>query len=228
MSFFKFSAYLIFLPSLLLTVAIVLGSVRWNRLSVLGKSLLCYLGFMLVFDSLNIFMGYFLRMPNHIILPLFSLTELCFFIYFYNKCLLGKRYTPVNVLGGLSVLYIVVEFVVDFVINHISPAQFQPYAKVADNFIIILLALTFLYEKMSTFNESRWDNFRLNMVVLVFFTLNTIIFLPFNFLVNENSGVKFYFWAGNVILLVLFYSFMISEIWKNSKKPQTALPYSKG
>ncbi|MFP5437202.1 MAG: hypothetical protein ACLGH8_05425 [Bacteroidia bacterium] len=223
MSFFKFSAYLIFLPTVLLIVAVILGSTQWRRLSVFGKSIFCYLAAMLMFDSLNIFMGYVLRMSNHIILPLFSLTELCFFLYFYNKCLLVKRYMPINVLGVISVLYIVVEFIMDFVIHYISPAEFQPYAKVADNFIIILLALTFLYEKMSTYNESRWNNFRLNMVILVYFTLNTIIFLPFNFLVNENSGVKFYFWTGNVVLLVLFNCFMISEIWKDSKRLKTAV-----
>jgi hypothetical protein len=217
MSFFKFSAYLIFLPTLLLVGAMLMGSFRLGKLSVFGKSLLGYLGAMLLFDSLNIFIGFVLRHNNQVILPLYSLTELAFFIYFYNKCMLSRRFTVVNALGALAVLYIAVEFLSDFVFYQISPAEFQPYAKVADNFIIILLALTFLYEKMSTYSESRWDNFRLNMVVLVFFTLNTIIFLPFNFLVNENSGVKFYFWTGNVVLLVLFYSFMISEIWKDSK-----------
>ncbi|WP_188620695.1 hypothetical protein [Flavobacterium suaedae] len=116
-----------------------------------------------------------------------------------------------------AILYIAYEFIY-YAFFDTNVKSFQPYAKVADNFVIILLALSFLQEKIDDFKEQKWDNFRLNIVILVFFTFNTLIFLPINFIVNENSGVKFYFWAGNSILLLLFYSYLIGKIWKNGKQ----------
>jgi hypothetical protein len=53
------------------------------------------------------------------------------------------------------------------------------------------------------------------MVVLIYFTINTLVFLPFNFLVNESSGVKFYFLTGNVFMTFFFYVYLTSLVWKN-------------
>ena len=117
----------------------------------------------------------------------------------------------------ISVLYIIYELIY-YTFFNTNVKSFQPYAKVADNFVIILLSLSFLQEKISDFKERQWNNFSFNIVVLVFFTLNTLIFLPINFLVNEGSGIKFYFWIGNSVLLLLFYSYLIGKIWNNGRK----------
>ncbi|WP_237421185.1 hypothetical protein [Flavobacterium sp. Sd200] len=105
-----------------------------------------------------------------------------------------------------------------FVFNTLDVKQFQPYAKVADNFIVILMALSFYYQKINSFNELRWGYFRLNTVILIYFTFNIMVFLPFNFMINESSGIKFYFWTANMVFILLFYGYLVSLIWKNGIK----------
>ncbi|MXN91087.1 hypothetical protein GR160_07575 [Flavobacterium sp. Sd200] len=155
---------------------------------------------------------------NLVILPVFSLIELVFFAYFYNKHLLAK---PNKVLLGLGIVgsvYIITEMLLYFVFNTLDVKQFQPYAKVADNFIVILMALSFYYQKINSFNELRWGYFRLNTVILIYFTFNIMVFLPFNFMINESSGIKFYFWTANMVFILLFYGYLVSLIWKNGIK----------
>jgi uncharacterized membrane protein len=115
-------------------------------------------------------------------------------------------------------LYIVVEFFEYFIFGTLDIKQFQPYSKIVDNFIIIVMALVFYYEKMNSFNETKWSNFKLNTAILIYFTINAIVFLPFNFIINENIGVRFYIWTVNVVIILLFYSYLTILIWKNSRR----------
>lgn len=204
------------LSPFILLVGVIMGITLFKRLNRLHKFLFTYIILMLFVDVFSKIL-WVIQHNNQVILLIYSLIELCFFIYFYKKHLLKKKSLALTILGVFGIAYIIGEIVYYFILNNVSATNFQPYSKVVDNTVIILLALTFLQEKMSDFTVSKWENFRLNLVILVFFTLNTLIFLPFNFLVNESSGVKFYFWTGNVIMLLAFYSFLISEIWRNAK-----------
>ncbi|MXN91086.1 hypothetical protein GR160_07570 [Flavobacterium sp. Sd200] len=159
---------------------------------------------------------------NFIVLLVYSLIELVFFVYFYSRFMLNKPNKIIIGLGAVAAVYIVAE-IVQYFANPMYIKQFQPYAKVVDNFVIIIMALAFFYQKMRSFNETRWGNFKLNTVLLIFFTLNTIIFLPFNFLVNDSSGVVFYIWTANGLAISFFYLYLFSLIFKNGK---TALAYS--
>lgn len=170
---------------------------------------------MLAVDLFSRLLGYYGN--NLIVLIIYSLIEVIAVTFFYYQFLFKKRHNLLLVLCLLAIIYIVYE-IVYYTFFNTSIKSFQPYAKVVDNFTVILLALIFLQEKIIDFKEQKWDNFRFNIVVLVFFTLNTLIFLPINFLVNESSGIKFYFWAGNSTLLLLFYSYLIGKIWKNGKQ----------
>ncbi|KAF2519586.1 hypothetical protein E0W68_04375 [Flavobacterium salilacus subsp. salilacus] len=215
----KFIEILQYLPKfypIFLTTGLIIGIVSYRYIDRLHKTIFFYLLAMLIVDIVSRLLKYF-YFNNQIMLLVYSLIELFVFVLLYRNYLFSKKNKILIFTGYLGTIYIIGEIVYYFIINDTKPEQFQPYAKVVDNFIIILLALTFLYEKMNSFKESRWDNFRLNIVVLVFFTLNTLIFLPFNFLVNEASGIKFYFWACNLILVVIFYGFLISEIWRNGR-----------
>ncbi len=208
--------YLPKLTPLLLILSITIGLSRYRTLDIFHKHLFIYLIMMFIIDVLGRALK-FIYGTNQVVLLIYSLTEICFFLLFYKKHLLKKKNLALTILGIFGIIYIVGEIVYYFILNDVNAIDFQPYSKVVDNAVIILLALTFLQEKMSDFRESKWENFRLNLVILVFFTLNTLIFLPFNFLVNESSGVKFYFWTGNVIVTLFFYTFIINEIWRNAK-----------
>ncbi|GGB76487.1 hypothetical protein GCM10007424_15620 [Flavobacterium suaedae] len=218
MTFLDFSKKLSEVSPIFLIIGIIVGSIYYRKLDTLHKSIFFYLVLMLLVDFLSRYFGFISNKNNNlIILIVYSLVEVIVVSYFYYKFLLKKVHKLLKAICFAAILYIAYEFIY-YAFFDTNVKSFQPYAKVADNFVIILLALSFLQEKIDDFKEQKWDNFRLNIVILVFFTFNTLIFLPINFIVNENSGVKFYFWAGNSILLLLFYSYLIGKIWKNGKQ----------
>lgn len=205
------------IPLTTLSIGCILSLYLYKQLDSLHKGIFLYLLLMLATDILGKILPLFYG-NNLIVLHIYSTIELIFFLHFYNKFLFSKPSKILIAIGIVGCIYIVAEMLQYFVFNSLNIKQFQPYAKVVDNFIIILMALVFFYKKMKDFKETKWGDFRLNTVILVLFTFNTIIFLPFNFMVNESSGVKFYFWTGNMLLLVGFYIYLTSLIWKNASQ----------
>ena len=166
---------------------------------------------LLVDVSSRIFEYYYKN--NLIILVLYSLSELLLFIYFYYKYLFKSRHRVVFAICSLSVLYILWELIT---FKRLETKDFQSYAKVADNFAVISLVLAFYYERINRFKESKWDYFQLNAVILVFFSMTLIFFLPFNFIIN-GSGLQFYFWLGILVTTILFYLYLTWYLWKNGR-----------
>lgn len=217
MKFDELALYISVMSPIVLTLGVLTCLIMYKRLSITYKQVFFYLSLMLGVDIFSRIV-WSLYNVNLIVLPLYSLLELVFFVYFYNKYLFAKPNIIIISLGVLGGIYIIVEMLLYFVFNTLNVKQFQPYCKVIDNFIIIIMALFFFQQKISNFKESGWGNFRLNTVLLLFFTLNTIIFLPFNFLINGTSEVKFYFWIFHSVNLGLFYTLLTFEVLKDGRK----------
>lgn len=215
MSFTEFSLYISNFSLYILIAGTVCGLLFYKRLDPVCNGLFYYVALMLAVDRSFYLLGAYTG-NNHAMVPIYALLELGFFTWFYNYCLLKKQSIPLVVLGLVGVVYICWEFIQDFVLTTQQVKQFQPYGKVVDNFAIIIFALSYLYIKISSFEETHRGHFWLNIIILVFFTFNTIIFLPFNFLVNEETGLKFYFWTINRITLLLFYIYLAVTILKHS------------
>lgn len=204
-----------FLSPTVLFIGICIGYSFYNRLDSVHKWIVYYLSAMILVDlSSRIFKG---DGNNLIILPAFSLIEVLLFIFLFKKYLFTNKHNVLTFIGIAGVIYILAEIIINFVLNKVDAKNFQPYAKVVDNFIVILYAFGFFHEKINVFKESKWNHFRLNAIIIIFFSLNMIFFLPFNFLINESSGLKFYFWLSNLIITVLFYSYLTHSIWKNGR-----------
>lgn len=201
----------LFSPTILV-IGISIGIYLYKDLNSIYKTITWYLILMLLVDIVSRILGYYSN--NLIVLLVYSLFELLLFIFIYNKYLFRAKHPLMLGVSAIAVLYIVWEIIV---LRKIEAQEFQSYAKVADNFIIITLALGFFHEKINVFKESKWDNFRLNAVILIFFSVNMLFFLPINFLINESTGLKFYFWFGNLGITLLFYSFLTYSIWKNGR-----------
>lgn len=211
MSFSEIVQLMGFLSPAILIVGLCIGFYYFRSLNVIHKAITWYLLILLVVDITSRIFAYFGN--NLFVLLVYSLIELVAFVYFYYKYVFKARHRLVLGLSIAGMLYIIWEIVA----FKMDIKQFQTYAKVVDDFIIITLALSFFHEKINIFKESKWDNFKLNAVILVFFTLNMIFFLPFNFLVNERTGLKFYFWLGNLTITLSFYLFLIYFVWKNGR-----------
>jgi hypothetical protein len=212
----SFSDFFSFLSPILLSVGLFLGILYHKKINSLYKSITIYLGMMLLIEIL--IREVRIYGSNFILLPIYTLIELCFFTFFYKTFLL-HRYSKLFVgLGILGSAYIIGETIAYFVLDNIDTKEFQPYAKVVDNFIIILMALAFYLEKISQFKESGWKHFKLNTVILAFFTITILVFLPFNFMINETTGLKHYFWVINTICLILFELYLTYSIWQNARQ----------
>lgn len=208
--------YLSKTPPVILVVAIMSGLFIYKKLDSFHKALLLYLCLMLCTDAAARLLGYYLG-NNHIMLSIYSLAEVVFFIVLYKKYLLKLPHKITTALGGACFAFIFIEFLYYFVLNDFNAKQYQPYSKVACNFIIILLSLNLLSEKLGSSKQIKWNYYAFAMVTLFVFTINTLIFLPFNFLVHETSGIKFYFWSVNIIINGLFYIYLTGMLWKNGR-----------
>lgn len=212
MNFIEILRLLSLLIPIILTVGIGIGGYFYKYLDITHKSMTYYMLVMLIVDAASWIVGAYGN--NHIVLLLYSLIEMILFTVFYFKYFFNVSHKLIVILSFLAGSYILYEIMI---FSSIELIQFQSYSKVIDDFIIIILTLTFFYEKINIYKESKWNNFKINAILLVYFSVNLFFFLPYNFLINESSGLKHYFWIGIVIITVLFYSYLTHSIWKNGR-----------
>ena len=211
MTFFKVLDFMTFLSPLLLLLGIAIGMYYYKFLDTIYKVLLVYLIVSLCTDVISRIYGHFYR-NNLIFILVFSLTEAAIFSILYHNCFFEKRNKLMLVLSSIAALYMVWEI---GTLGTIQVRQFQSYAKVADSFLIIILAITYFFEKIGRNTAAEVEILKLNSIILIYFALTLIFYLPINFLININSDLKFYFWGANLLLTLLFYVFISWEIWKN-------------
>lgn len=202
----------------------VLSLVAWKKPFPFYRMLSVYLVLMAGMEHFGVYLAKALNGRNHIFVLLDALTDVVFFSILYHKYLQVKKNTAFLILSALSAAYICFEIFYDFMYKQVSIQDFQPYSKIVSDAFIIVLALNFLYENINAFTATKVKHFWFNNVVMLYFTINLIVYLPFNFLVNESTGVKFVFWTLNVFCIEAFYLFLLGLILKNalSKKAVTS------
>lgn len=212
MTFYELVKSLNLLSSVISLIGFSIGLYYYKSLDIVHKGITWYLLGMFLTDLVSRIIA--ATGNNFIVLLVYSLLEMTLFAYFYFKYFFKAQHRLVMSLCCIAFLYILWEIVL---FERTDLKGFQSYAKVVDDFIIIILILTFFHEKINIFKEFKWDNFRFNAIVFVFYSINLVFFLPLNFLINESSGLKFYFWLGNTLSLILFYSYLTHSIWRNGR-----------
>jgi hypothetical protein len=105
-------------------------------------------------------------------------------------------------------------------INTTDVRLFQPYAKALGPLLIVGMALLFFFELIRD-EESLYKNesnyFVLNSMILCFFSLQFLVFLPLNFLVNTDIQLTGYILIGNIFFMILFYLYLTYFIWKRGR-----------
>lgn len=200
------------LVPLLLLFGTIAGACYYRYLDKKNKFLVAYLSVCLIVDILSRIAGEVYN-NNLIFVVIFSLLEMVFFYLYYRVCFFKKEVRSYTVVTFIAVVYMIYEM---FALKDTAPIDFQPYSKVICSFIIIIMSINILFEKIS---KEQQDStiVKLNSVFVMYFSLNLIFFLPVNFLINVASSVKFYFWFANLLLTVSFYTFLSKEIWKNGR-----------
>lgn len=210
MSFSKFIEISTLLVPVLLLAGIITGCYYYKYLKKEFRFLLLYLIICFIIDVTSRIAGEFYN-NNLIFIILFSLCEVLFFTIFYQVCFFKRKMWPYIIAGTASVIYIIWEI---YTMWETPPSEFQTYSRALSSFIIIIMAIHFLFEKIE--HEQKNNNaIKLNSVFIIFFSLHLIFFLPINFLINVPSSVKYYFWCANLLLTMFFYIFLSREIWRN-------------
>jgi hypothetical protein len=199
-------------------IGFVLGMFYYRSLDIVHKGITWYLLSMCLVDVSSRIMA--ITGNNIIVWFAYSLLEMTMFSYFYFRYLFQARHRLIVGFYLISFLYIIYE-IINF--ERTEMKGLQSYAKVVDDFLIIILVLTFFHEKINIFKESKWDNFRLNAIILVYFSINLVFLLPFNFIINKTSGYQFYFWFGVSISILLFYTYLTHSVWKNGRTQKLSL-----
>ena len=218
MSLMRLIGFATGLVPLLLFFGMVLGYYYRKNLDKKNKLFVIYLCICFIIDILTRIIGEIYN-NNLIFIVVFSLLELLFFYYFYKICIYKRHKKIFSIATAVASVYMLYEM---YTLNDVSPYEFQPYSKVLCSFLIIIMSINTLFEHI---NKEKQDTtiIKLCSVFVVYFSLNLIFFLPVSFLINinVNSSTKFYFWLANLILTILFYIFLIKEIWKNgsTRKP---------
>lgn len=197
---------------LLLLAGLVLTSMWFTALDNIHRLFFCYLSMALLVDILSRFFGIFLR-NNLLLIPLFGLLELGFFTVLYWRFFLQKQPRILLIVPLAALGFIVWETSLG---SWLTPERFHAYSRVVDPIAVVFMCMLHFREIGDAFPVPA-ERMRLNSGILLFFSLNMVFFLPVNFLINVPAQLKFWFWLANFFLTLLFYAFLIREIWKNGK-----------
>lgn len=207
-----------FLPSLeyiALACGLIIGAFLFRRLNMLHKSLYVYIIIMSAVASAAHLLAS--TGNNLIVMPVYCILDLCCLTYLYNVHLLSKKNIFLISLSSIGLLYIIAESLNIFVFNELDVKTFQPYMKIVVNFVVIIYALYFIYEKINSYNDYKFKGFGLNASILITYTLTTLFFLPYNYFVNAKTLLKFIVPAFHVLIVSSYYFYITLLIWRNGR-----------
>ena len=144
MGFLEIMEHLTLLSPLLQIFGLAIAIYYFQKLSSPYKLLSYYLLMALLFDV----MGRYLDVVYHknlILIPIFAFCELIILSVLYLKFLLKGQ-------NRILIPIVLAEIYIGYEINYlwsVAPEQFQSYAKVPANFIIILMSILLFFKEIS-------------------------------------------------------------------------------
>lgn len=139
-----------------------------------------------------------------------SVIEMLFFSLLYLQFIKLKQL--VWLLGGIGIIYAIVE---TLQIDAVNITSFQPYSKMVSSFVIVTMALFYIFGQIKA--EHKIAERYLNYSIICYFSLELILLLPINLLINYESFTIYCVWFSHLFINLLFYTFLIRFIWKNGK-----------
>jgi hypothetical protein len=208
---------LIFLTSpIVLLIGIFIGIFIYGHLSKGFRVIVYYLVICLITDLISRYFGSYSHLKfNLFLIPIFGFLELVVFSTLYYKYILQSKSIPLLLFMILMLLLIVFEFV--FADKLFNQKSFWSFGKVIADLSIISFCLLYYWEVFKGEIEVRDDISFLNATVIVYYSINMILYLFINFLVNENLRIVNVFWMVNLISMISFYLVLIWLIWQDGK-----------
>jgi hypothetical protein len=212
----QFLTLISLLTPITLLFGILVGSYNFKHLDVSVRFLFFYLVLCLVVDLLYRYFGYYSHLKyNLFIIPIFAFFELAIFSGLYYRHILKSRSNILVLFIAVALLCIFIELL--FINRLLHQKSFQSYGKVIGDAAILFYCLMYYWKLFNGSIPIVTEHRNLNVAVLVYFSINLILFLPINFLVNASISIVFLFWVLNLLSLILFYLVLIYLIWRNGK-----------
>jgi hypothetical protein len=108
-----------------------------------------------------------------------------------------------------------------FLCDLFNTKTFYAFSKVVADLAIVVLCLKYysaiLKEEVSVNKEL----LVLNSVFIGYFSINSILFLSINFLVNESLDLVTPFWVLNALSALFLYLFLTYMIWQHGRTQKT-------
>lgn len=194
-----------------LIIGVLFGLFYYRSIDRENRLIWIYLIICLFFDFISRYIGS-ITGNNLFLWPLFSLTELLVFTKFYQGFIKKSKIILGLLLLGIG--YILFE------IGYIDGANvkgFQSYARIVTSFLIVIMVLSKIIWQVKTDQNISKGKQHLNNVILIVFSLNVLLLLPMNLLINGSSSLITAIWMTYLSVTVLFYIYLSYSIWKNGK-----------
>jgi len=209
----NFSTYL---SPVFLVLGVGIGIYFFKSIDIFHKILVVYLASMLSIDMLARVFGEVYG-NNLIFIPILGFTELLLFSVFYYFSGLHENSAIKFFLFGITAISFLFSAWEIYKVYDIPIEEFESYSKAISTFVVVLLSIGYFIENIRKRKNISAGEFLLNSGILMYFSLELILFLPIDFLINDDSGLKYYFWFANLIFTLVFYNFLIISVWKNGR-----------
>ena len=202
-------------PAILFT-GIILCAIVFRRLNGIYKLIYCYLIIALATEMISRYFGFVSSVKSNLFLiPVYALIEMLLFSALYLKHMLNVKMRYYRITIAVASILIVGEIV--FTLSNYSARSFLSYSKALDNIVIIVLAVRFIFELFKGEKAVSKDKIVLNYIVIAYFIINLIVFLPLNFLITESVKLVTLFWLVNLLSMLTYYVLLFNLIWKNGR-----------
>lgn len=199
-----------FLVPLLCIVGFIIGMYNYKKLTTDYK----ILTFLFLYTLANEIFSYVTAIylgSNLFFISIYALAEL-FFLYSFLR--LQKKRNK-KYFDFLFALLIAFNFYEIFNVNFLNFDLFQTYSRSLNSIFLLGTGLLIILHKL---NKEEFDASNKLLIALpCFVTINALIYLPLNVLINYKDISVYVVWFVNVLNLIVFFSIIIYQIWKFGK-----------
>jgi hypothetical protein len=167
-----------------------------------------YLIFLFLLELFSKKIGALFHNNNLIVFSVSALSHFVFLTLIYFRYLIDVGKKTRNIVLGLGIIPLLIS---NFAFANIS--AFQSYDRAIYSLTITVYTFILFYEMVK---RDRWNKHTLlfNSAVLLFFSLDVLLAVGTNYLVNEKITFVSWFWTGRAVFLQLFYGTLIYYLWK--------------
>lgn len=199
-----------------LLIGVIAGIIYFKQLKASYRLVVIYLAICLVTDLFCRFWGYFSDLKyNLFLIPIFGFLELVVFSILYYRYIFRNKSN--SLLLFIAAMFLLILSEIAFASKLFHRETFHSYGKVIADASVVFFCLLYYWKVFKGQIPINSEYNLLNAVVFVYYSVNLFIFLAVNFLVNAKLTFVIFFWAVNLISMVLFYLILIYLIWQNGK-----------